>query len=528
MKVLFQIFDHVCNEWLQLRSVIDSLPGNIYWKDLKGNYVGRNAASIQSTSDQGYGGQDVLGKTDHDIFPQQIADEFVAHDKCVLEHDSEQVHEETVFMPDGRIDVHYSIKRPLRHDGKTIGVIGNSINITHLKKVEQEFEALQHKLEHAELSKETFLKNIEHDLKTPSSIIALSTQRLRVCQDEQEKRTLLDNIDFSSKQILDHFTQLIDFSRLNSEQSHCRKDDVCLEDLMSRIINGFCSTDSHPDLSIQYRLADDVPKLIYSSHYSLSRIMINLIENAVKFTQKGSILLSAECLDLGYSHDQALVLRCRDTGIGIANDHLESIFDPFFKINTTTLSHMPGSGLGLSIVKELVHQLRGKITVTSELGAGTEFVCQIPIGLSANSHTKDRMTVKLDHGIAINILLIEDNSICAKLTRELLEDRGYSVNVAETGERAHELVKNKAYDVILADIDLPDTNGFDLIQSLKAQHPKLNHSCIFMLSAHGSNAYAEELKLFDVSGYLSKPFDLDRFEELIKREERKHRRHFYN
>ena len=89
-------------------------------------------------------------------------------------------------MPDGRIDVHYSIKRPLRHDGKTIGVIGNSINITHLKKVEQNLSATA-RLEHAELSKETFLKNIEHDLKTPSSIIALSTQRLRVCQDSKKK-----------------------------------------------------------------------------------------------------------------------------------------------------------------------------------------------------------------------------------------------------------------------------------------------------------------------------------------------------
>ena len=76
--ILFQIFDHVCNEWLQLRSVIESTPGSIYWKDLKGNCVGRNAASIQSTSDQGYGGQDVLGKTDHDIFPQQIADGLIA------------------------------------------------------------------------------------------------------------------------------------------------------------------------------------------------------------------------------------------------------------------------------------------------------------------------------------------------------------------------------------------------------------------------------------------------------------------
>ena len=517
MQDLVYINQLLLQEINQLRSVIDCLPGAIYWKNLSGKYMGRNTAAKQSMLDKGFGECEVIGLTDFEIFPGQTAKEFTTHDNEVIKNDKEQTHEETELLPDGGININYSIKRPLKLQGETIGVIGNSINITHLKHVENELKNLKKQLQHAELSKKSFLKNIEHDLKTPSSIISLSTSHLRKTDDHDKKNELLDNIDFSTRQIIDHFSQLIEFTRLNSQQIPSTNELLNIRHLVKRITHGFKVKQTDDLVDIKFHVTQQTPDMIYSSPYAISRALTNLLENALMFTQEGEISINVDFDETGQDSENKLIVTVQDTGTGIDPDHLPNIFEPFYKYHNSLNSINTGSGLGLSIVKELLQQLKGSISVSSQLGIGSKFCFDIPISQFESSneintlHTRHRINTNL------HILLIEDNELCSKLTSHLLQEHGYDVKVASEKSDALDLASQHVFDLILTDIDLPDINGIELSSLLKSRYLHLSDTKVFTLSAFSAESYSDEIARHSITACLNKPFEFDAFQEQIKR-----------
>ena len=467
--------------------------------------------------EKGFGDQSVIGLTDYEIFPNQTAKGFTDHDTYVIENDAEEIHEETVFLPDGGININYSIKRPLKFQDKTIGVIGNSINITHLKHIENELKILKKQLQHAELSKEAFLKNIEHDIKTPSSIISLSTSRLRTTDDNEQRNELLDNIDFSTRQIIDHFTQLIEFTRLNNEKKTYTYEVINIRQLLKRITHGFKVKQPNEQVDVTFNVSKKTPQSIYSSPYALSRVLSNLLENAFKFTQEGSITISVDFDTEDQDSENVLIIKVKDTGSGIHRDHLPKIFEPFYKNHTSLNIINAGSGLGLSIVKALLQELKGTVTASSHLGTGSEFICQIPIS-KANTPTEimnpDTFSSSKEN---LHILLIEDNELCSKLTSHLLQEYGYEVKVASGKSDALDLGSQYVFDLILTDIDLPDMNGIELSSLLKSRYLHLSDTKVFTLSAFSAESYSDEITQHSITACLNKPFEVDVFQEQVKR-----------
>jgi signal transduction histidine kinase/DNA-binding NarL/FixJ family response regulator len=386
------------------------------------------------------------------------------------------------------------------------------------KQAEAALQSAKLRAESANLAKSQFLANMSHEIRTPLNAILGFTDLLArgAAETEHERDEYLNTIVCSARQLLALINDVLDLSKIEAGQMQTEILDCSIDQLLAEVISVLRVRAGTKDVSLNYRWITDVPNAIRTDPARLKQLMVNLVGNAIKFTEQGSVEIIAGV----HEDEERRLLRIDvvDTGIGIPPDKLEEIFDPFIQADASVTRRFGGTGLGLAISKRIADTLGGSLTVESKLGKGSRFTLIIDAGSSADLelHPAPRsdglQTVEIRRDspppslIGMHILVVEDGETNRRLIEVILSRAGAKVSMAENGERGIAAANRQAFDLILMDMQMPVMDGYTATARLRAQGVEVP---ILALTAHAMKGDQERCLEAGCSGYLMKPIDAD-------------------
>ena len=401
-------------------------------------------------------------------------------------------------------------------DGRLTNFISTQTNISDRKEREAELRRAKEESESANRAKSQFLANMSHEIRTPLNGILGFTELLRVAAgiSEVERQDYLQSISSSGRHLLTLINDILDISKIEAghllvEQVQCSPHQIIAE-----VVSVLRVPAQEKGLCLDYRWESGIPESIMSDPFRLKQLLMNLLGNAIKFTEQGSVIVVAS-LDAA-TDPQLLRIEVRDTGMGIPPDKLDMIFEPFAQADSTVTRKHGGTGLGLAITRRIAEALGGKLMVASELGRGSAFSATVATGdLSGVSILEkppqdtigDVIPQESDMSdlTGLNILLVEDGDTNRKLLRVTLTRGGASVATAENGKIALHLATEQDFDVILMDMQMPVMDGYTATRILRERGFT---KPIIALTAHAMKGDREKCQEAGCSGYLTKPINL--------------------
>ena len=418
---------------------------------------------------------------------------------------------------------------PQKYDenGRVVSVLLANRDFTEEKKreLEQEEALRQEKIkaEKANEAKSIFLFNMSHDIRTPMNAIVGYSQLMKKELSNPKLVHYQEMIEQSSKLLLSIINNVLDMARVESGKMELDENYEVVGNITQLVCGAFAAEASRKNIELN-KIVNVEHKHIIVDSTKMQEILSNLISNAIKYTSAGG-KVTIDTKELPYDKEGYVLIQTKvsDTGIGMSEEFLPSLFELFTRERNTTLSKIPGTGLGMAIVKNLVDLMNGSIEVESELGKGSTFTITIPHKIANRDYTNRNIESSNEFDIDFKgkrILLAEDNELNAEITTTILSEMGFEVKAVEDGilcvnEMQHQPANT--YDLILMDIQMPNMDGYkatDCIRHL-SQPEKANIPIIAM----SANAFEEDKKkAFDVkmNDYITKPIDFQKMEEVLK------------
>ncbi len=370
---------HKNNEFT-LENIIALMPGNIFWKSKNGVFLGcnNNVARILKLKSP----QDIVGKTNYDLFDSRLADQATEADNVAMRENKEYILEEIGLDIEGGLTTYLTRKVPLRdEDNKVIGLLGVSLDISDRKKAEEELKVAKEKAEIASQAKTEFMLNMQHDLRTPASGIYGLTKILAESAEDKTSKEYLTLIAVASKELLNVLNDILRFHQIESGSFSILSKKFDVHSLIEHIVKLELASAKNKKILLESHLDSNVPRMIISDEYRIHRLLLNLVSNAIKFTNEGSVKLSVQVAKQIDDRNITLQFIVKDTGIGIPKEKQNIIYEKFQKLTLSNTGRYKGLGLGLRIVKKFIEELGGNIEVESEVDKGTTFVCTLPVKL---------------------------------------------------------------------------------------------------------------------------------------------------
>lgn len=418
---------------------------------------------------------------------------------------------------------------PQKYDenGRVVSVLLANRDFTEEKKreLEQEEALRQEKIkaEKANEAKSIFLFNMSHDIRTPMNAILGYSQLMKKELTNPKLVHYQEMIEQSSQLLLSIINNVLDMARVESGKMELDENYEVVGNITQLVCGAFAAEASKKNIELN-KIVNVEHKHIITDSTKMQEILSNLISNAIKYTSAGG-KVTIDTRELPYDKEGYTLIQTKvsDTGIGMSEEFLPSLFELFTRERNTTLSKIPGTGLGMAIVKNLVDLMNGSIEVESELGKGSTFTITIPHKIANKDYTNRNIESSNEFDIDFKgkrILLAEDNELNAEITTTILSEMGFEVKAVEDGilcvnEMQHQPANT--YDLILMDIQMPNMDGYkatDCIRHL-SQPEKANIPIIAM----SANAFEEDKKkAFDVkmNDYITKPIDFQKMEEVLK------------
>lgn len=416
--------------------------------------------------------------------------------------------------------------------------VGSSHNISQIvigyRRVDDEImqeikqqQALEEALKQAKSAnrtKDTFLSNMSHDMRTPlNAVFGYTALAKKHLDDAEMVESYLDKINIAGRQLLDMIEQILEISWMESSETQLTQTEFRLIDFMNEIQTTVQPQAADKEIIVGIDLSELQHFDVCGDHMKLSQLILNLVNNAIKYTEnKGHVDIIAKEKEL-LSNDHAVFqFIVKDTGIGISQEFLKHIFDPFQRERNTTFSGVYGTGLGLTIAKNIAEMMNGTIEAESTLGKGSTFTITITLGLNADHPSSDQSTDNIHLRLAgKKILLVDDNEINLEIETELLQELGFCIEQATNGVLAVEKLTASTpgeFALVLMDIQMPVMDGRKATETIrKFEDPVLSRIPIIALSA---NAFESDKRLSTESGmnaHLTKPIDVPILLETIAR-----------
>lgn len=409
------------------------------------------------------------------------------------------------------------------YDSKYLRVLGKLTQFLNATTLElQQALTAANSANHAKMR---FLAGISHEIRTPMTTVIGYAEAIAKRQlSEDEIQDAAHSIVRNGTHVNALINDILDFSRLDAAKVKLQRDTIDLPVFIQDLLHTVAPLISDKPIELLHKTHFPLPQFIHTDALRLRQLLLNILNNAAKFTERGSITLTLE-----YSLNQ-LRFSIEDTGVGIATEHLEQLFQPFEQIHAHINHQYGGTGLGLSISRQLARLLGGDISVHSQLGQGSRFTCPIDVNsagtetlssstqwqqaLTLSQHSASLAAATSAQSYSLNILVAEDQPENRQLFQRILEALGCLVSVAENGRQAVKLAKEKTFDLILMDIQMPVMGGIEALQTL--QQEKINTPVVALTA----NALREDIERYRSQGFsdcLAKPLRQKNLTQLLDR-----------
>ncbi|WP_193771155.1 CHASE domain-containing protein [Candidatus Magnetaquicoccus inordinatus] len=487
--------------------IMNDVEAYIYIKDRQRRYVYANRLTLQLF---GCSAEQLFGRRDEEFFTSEdhLA-ALIAVDKQVLST-AEPSRVERVVTPlhKGETRVYLEAKRAiLDEQGHVWGLSGVSTDITEQKCTEQVLQQAKVKAESATRAKSEFLAAMSHEIRTPMNVVLGMSELLLESELDAEQRRLLESMNRSGKALLGVINDVLDFSRMEAGRFTLSNVLYAPARVVEEIVHLLQVAAAEKHLSLHADIAADVPDRILGDEGRLRQILINLLGNALKFTHVGAIRLSVQRDNT--AAEQALLFQVRDSGIGIAEEHLQRIFDHFTQADSGITRQYGGTGLGLAISKRLVELMGGRMWVESQVAVGSCFSFTLPLrkmeqplqSAAPGVGTSDAPVQSL------RILLAEDSAENQLLFASYLKKSSHSLEIVNNGEEALQRICAGAWDLLLTDIEMPKMDGYALTRAIRQREAQQGATplAIIALSAHAGTEKASESLSAGCDQHLAKP-----------------------
>lgn len=517
---------------IRLKNMIDALPGDVYCKDINGIWTSINKHCVASLYRMGFikepKEEEVLGKTDYDLFDKATADGYRLNDLEVIHSQRKLTLEETTLLPNGSHITLLSTKSPfVDKNNQVLGIIGNSFDITERKQMEGELHQAKEKAEAANRAKTSFLENMRHDIRTPLSGIVGFAELIKLQADTPKLQEYATSLIASSNALLKLLDEVFEAVRISSgEIPHVRKK-FNLYQMMQQVIDLNHAKALSKQLNLSLNWDNTLPHYVIGDKVRVHRIILELIANALNFTDFGEVHVLVRCAKKS-NRNIIIEFRIKDTGIGIPQDKQKDLYVQFNRLSPAFQSHYKGIGLGLSVVKQFIEELEGEIYVESKPQEGTCFICIVPfkvplinddVGCDQDKAPNEVMPAKRPHqhidANTYRILVVEDNFLAQMVTQSLLTHFQCAVDIADTGAKALDLAAQHQYDMIFMDVGLPDMEGYEVTRTLREiKADKILP--IIGLSAHVDEEHQQRALEVGMTQLLIKPLTVELCEQLIQ------------
>ena len=484
--------------------VLDLNPNLIWVRDAQARTVFENGpmkAMRQQLSE--------LGRTStmEEALDKEDIKFFAIADNKVLETGEASTIQSSMKMPNGEIRWYQSVRCPLVSAQGSVLVLGVSTEITALKQA-------QHTAEAAVTARENFLANMSHEIRTPLNGILGMTNLLTKTGLNDQQRNYATIVQHSGRHLLNVVNDVLDMAKITSGNLDLEQTAFNLCDSMGKAAAPLVLQAQEKGIQVLGTLLRDSCPLpwVLGDSYRLNQILLNLLSNAIKFTPAGGTVAIGGYYVSETEETLTTEFRVTDTGIGIAPDKLETIFQEFTQAYTDTTRLYGGTGLGLSISRALVAQMGGQLTVQSESGRGSTFafMTTLPKASAADRQAALSPLVPIQEAAVrgCRVLLVEDNAVNREVAQLLLEGHGVIVHEAASGIGALVLFEQNHYDVVLMDIQMPGMNGLETTAHIRAYADAGRAATpILALTANAFRADAEKYHAAGMNDTLSKPFD---------------------
>lgn len=493
-------------------------PISFYWMDSEGVLGGCNdkvLRDLKISRPELFIGQHVTAVTSQEAWNNCLT---------VMQSHKTQVMEEKHVIPNAETTYYLSIKSPVFNEsGSVEGLLGLSIDISDRKKQEQQLLEAKEKAELANKTKEQFLYNMRHDIRTPFAGISGLSDMLRRGEGDPKKQKYLEAIYASSEQLLNYLNEILELAQIEDGEIPLVSHAISLKEVAQSCVDMYLPAMKENQLHFSFDYDKNLPEYLQTDEFRLKRILINLIGNAVKFTPAGSIDLRVALAKKQPSEDHlSVIILVKDTGIGIPKEQQKIVFEKFRRLTPSYQGKYKGSGLGLFAVKTLIKELQGTISLESEQHQGSTFTCVIPMKKVDNATLKSFQALTEEtpivtystSKISARILLVEDMPIIQMATTSLLEELNCNVTIADSGEKALQLFKSHEYDLIFMDIGLPDIDGYEVAKKIRASKKGKNIP-ILALTAHAADDVDDLCGSSGMNAVLQKPLKREHAKELL-------------
>ena len=389
-------------------------------------------------------------------------------------------------------------------------------DITDRKKYETELILAKRKAEEAARVKTEFLSTVSHEIRTPINAIVGIVHLLRSTSLTPQQAEYLSVLEISTENLLKLINNVLDFSRIEAGKLSLDEESINLRELLYSVVHGFKAKANEKGLSLTLVLDEKVPETLLLDPLKLVQVLNNLLSNAIKFTEHGSIELKVELRELK-ENVATLKFSVTDTGIGIAADNLELIFEEFAQANARINRTYGGTGLGLAISRRLLDLYNSRLEVQSEQGKGSTFCFTLSLQVSQKAPNGLKPKQRTGTAKGVRLLLVEDNNINVYVLSQYLKNWGVAFDVAVNGQEALEKVTEQDYDLVLMDLQMPVMDGYEASRRIRSMEgEKYQQLPIIALTAAAQSDYEGKLSEAGMNGIFPKPFNPEKLHSLLQ------------